>query len=155
MIGAERPLARATAANLGLSHAKGRYLLFLDDDDLLLPDHIGKLVNAFLDGHDSLAAYTGVRLENAAGATLKILDDPYDPARLRGANFLPIHAVLFDCALVEMGCRFDEELECLEAVSYTHLDVYKRQTLNMPRSVANRLRTWLDSAVMFMQNRAP
>ncbi|MBK8536003.1 MAG: glycosyltransferase [Candidatus Competibacteraceae bacterium] len=114
MIGAERPLARATAANLGLSHAKGRYLLFLDDDDLLLPDHIGKLVNAFLDGHDSLAAYTGVRLENAAGATLKILDDPYDPARLRGANFLPIHAVLFDCALVEMGCRFDEELECLE-----------------------------------------
>jgi hypothetical protein len=114
VISAGRPLARAAAANLGLSHAMGRYLLFLDDDDLLLPDHIGKLVNAFLDGHDSLAAYTGVRLEDAAGAMLKILDDPYDPARLRGANFLPIHAVLFDCALVKMGCRFDEELECLE-----------------------------------------
>lgn len=114
VIGAERPLARAMAANLGLSHAKGRYLLFLDDDDLLLPDHIGKLVNAFPDGHGCLAVYTGVRLEDAAGATLKILDDPYDPARLRGANFLPIHAVLFDCALVERGCRFDEDLECLE-----------------------------------------
>ena len=114
VISAGRPLARAAAANLGLSHAMGRYLLFLDDDDLLLPDHIGKLVNAFLDGHDSLAAYTGVRLEDAAGAMLKILDDPYDPARLRGANFLPIHAVLFDCALAKMGCRFDEELECLE-----------------------------------------
>ncbi len=114
MISADRPLTRATAANLGLSHAKGRYLLFLDDDDLLLPDHIDTLVNAFRDGRGALAAYTGVRLEDAAGATLKILDDPYDPARLRGANFLPIHAVLFDCALVKMGCRFDEALECLE-----------------------------------------
>ena len=114
VISAKQPLARATAANLGLSHAKGRYLLFLDDDDLLLPDHISKLVHAFLDGHDYLAAYTGVRLENAAGATLKIFDDPYDSARLRGANFLPIHAVLFDSALVGLGCHFDEELECLE-----------------------------------------
>ncbi len=123
-----QPLTRSKAANLGLSNATGHYLLFLDDDDLLLPNHIDKLVSAFLDGHENLAVYTGVRLEDADGTTLKIFDDPYDPARLRGANFLPIHAVLFDHTLVDIGCHFDEALECLEdwdfwlqASRYTHL----------------------------------
>ncbi len=114
IVGSGCLLTRAAAANWGLSNARGRYLLFLDDDDLILPNHIGKLVNALFNQDKNLAAYTGVRLEDAAGSILKIFDDPYEQARLRGANFLPIHAVLFDRTLVDLGCRFDEHLECLE-----------------------------------------
>jgi glycosyltransferase involved in cell wall biosynthesis len=37
----------SAARNLGLNHAKGEYVLFLDDDDLLHPDWIRQAMNVF------------------------------------------------------------------------------------------------------------
>jgi FMN phosphatase YigB (HAD superfamily)/glycosyltransferase involved in cell wall biosynthesis len=112
-IDAGRPLPRAAAANAALDAACGQFLLFLDDDDLLLADHIATLASVLIEGQVQ-AAYSGVRLIDAAGATVRLLNEPWEPKRLRGANFLPIHSVLFHAALRDAGCRFDESLDCLE-----------------------------------------
>ncbi len=106
-------LNRSAAANLGMESAKGDYLIFLDDDDFFLDNHLEKLSRALVQS-PARACYTGVQLVGSEGQTLLVLDEPWEMDRLRAANFLPIHAVLFERSLVEDGCRFREDLECLE-----------------------------------------
>lgn len=106
-------LARPAAANFGMENAKGQYIIFLDDDDLFLANHLEKL-SAALTASTARACYTGVRLVGSEGQTVQVLDEPWDMDRLRAANFLPIHAVLFERSLLDDGCRFREDLECLE-----------------------------------------
>jgi len=106
-------LTRSEAANFGMAQARGQYLIFLDDDDIFLPNHLEKLSRALTQG-STRACYTGVQLIGEAGQTLLVLDEPWNIDRLRGANFLPIHAVLFERSLLDSGCRFREDLECLE-----------------------------------------
>jgi len=110
----EKNTGRAQAGNVGIEHAQGEYIGFLDDDDLFIPNHVAKLTDAVKNTEGILVAYSGVRVVDAENATIKIYDEPFDLTRLRGANFLPIHAVLFSQTLVQAGCRFDESLECLE-----------------------------------------
>lgn len=106
-------LPRAAAANLGMKTAKGAYLIFLDDDDYFLPNHLEKLARALFESQ-ARVCYTGVKLVGEDGKTVLILDEPWDADRLRGANFLPIHAVMFERSLLDHGCRFRDDLECLE-----------------------------------------
>lgn len=120
MISTGEPLPRSRAANVGLVEAKGNYIGFLDDDDLLLPEHIAGLV-AELEGHPTLkAAYAGVRVDVYEHGTDKMIrsfpfNDPFSRPKLFGRNFIPIHAVIFSAELVRQGgCRFDESLDILE-----------------------------------------
>lgn len=106
-------LGRSAAANAGLAAACGDYLLFLDDDDLLLPSHVEGLVETLVDTPGVRAAYAGVRVVDANGV-VDTYDAPVDSARLKAANQLPINSVLFHRSLVEEGCRFDETLELYE-----------------------------------------
>lgn len=109
------PLGRSRAANLGLQHAQGRWVLFLDDDDVLLPEHLEKLAQALQDNPSHLAAYTGVRVVDEKNRRLILYDRPYCFQRLLAANFIPNLAILFDRVLVDkFGCRFDESLAVLE-----------------------------------------
>ncbi len=108
-----RALTRSDAANFGMERARGQYLIFLDDDDFFLPNHLEKLSLALAQG-SARASYTGVKLVGDAGQTRGVLDEPWNVDRLRGANFLPIHAVLFERSLLDSGCRFREDLDCLE-----------------------------------------
>jgi FMN phosphatase YigB (HAD superfamily)/glycosyltransferase involved in cell wall biosynthesis len=106
-------LARPAAANFGMENARGQYIIFLDDDDLFLANHLAKLSTALTES-SARACYTGVRMVGREGQTILVLDEPWDMDRLRAANFLPIHAVLFERSLLDDGCRFREDLECLE-----------------------------------------
>lgn len=106
-------LTRSAAANLGMESAKGDYLIFLDDDDFFLENHLEKLGRALTQG-SARACYTGVQLVGSEGQTVLVLDEPWEVDRLRAANFLPIHAVLFERSLLDEGCRFRDDLECLE-----------------------------------------
>lgn len=106
-------LSRSAAANIGMDRATGKYLIFLDDDDFFLPNHLEKLSHALAES-TARACYTGVKLVGSEGQTVSVLDEPWNVDRLRGANFLPIHAVLFERSLLDAGCRFREDLNCLE-----------------------------------------
>ena len=109
------PLPRGAAANAGLDAARGDYLIFLDEDDWFEPEHIQGLVKALLSNPSARAAYAGVVHTPARGSGEgNLLNDPFDPVRLRRQNYIPIHAVLFARSLLDQGCRVDESLEVYE-----------------------------------------
>ncbi|WP_169794297.1 PIG-L family deacetylase [Thioalkalivibrio nitratireducens] len=112
------PLSRSRAANRGLDAANGTFIAFLDDDDLLDPDHLAGLVG-HLQNHPSLrAAYAGVRVVDRGpegqGGIVRVMHEPFNAHRLAYENFIPIHAVVFHRDLLAAGCRFDEDLDVYE-----------------------------------------
>src|SRR3990172_8772133 len=60
-------LARPPAANAALDAARGDWLIFLDDDDSMDPDHLERLVQAALRAPGRKVVYTGVRVVDALG----------------------------------------------------------------------------------------
>lgn len=106
---------RSRAANLALAAARGTLAMFLDDDDLVQPGHVEKLVAALQRHPAAPAAYSGVRVEGGGGQFLRDYDLPWSRHRLDAINFLPIHAVLFRLDRVrDIGLAFDEGLPVLE-----------------------------------------
>ena len=108
---------RAHAANLGLQHASGEFIAFLDDDDWLLPEHISRLLVALREAPSAIAAYSGVdmvRFEDGHEVFMHRFNDPFDALRLGYNNFMPIHAVLFRKQAFELGCAFDSQLDMFE-----------------------------------------
>lgn len=118
LCGTGQPLPRSRAANVGLDHARGQYLIFLDDDDLFDAGHVEDLVGVMQKYADARAVYSGVRCVFREGKkdkeTLHVLNVAFDRHRLMSGNFIPIHAVLFDRRVVDEGCRFDEQLDVCE-----------------------------------------
>ena len=113
-------LGRSAAANGLLDAATGKFALFLDDDDALLPAHLQKLVDALDTDTGLVACYSDVKAsiaENAdAPAKSHLYERDFDPLLLQLQNYLPIHSVLFRLDAVRDGvaCRFDEGLALFE-----------------------------------------
>lgn len=116
----ESPVGRSKAANVGLSHAKGKYINFLDDDDLLLPHHISSLVKV-LDNCENIDAVHAASVEKKYDPlTFSIISEkvkynkPFDHQRIFFENMFPIQAVMFRRTLYEQYGGIDESLELLE-----------------------------------------
>jgi glycosyltransferase involved in cell wall biosynthesis len=107
------PLSRAKAANAGLEAARGGWVMFLDEDDEIAPTHVADLLVAAASARVP-AAYSQTRLVSASGESGRLLGGPFDRLALFRSNYLSIHAVLFNRALVTQGCRFDESLTMFE-----------------------------------------
>ena len=133
MVATGTPLTRSRAANLGLDNALGRYVLFLDDDDWLMPEHISKLVLLLSQSSAAKVAYSGIKFASSRQSTeFSVINESFDAVKLKHGNFIPIHAVLFDRELTNFGCRFDESLDIYEdwdfwlqlsrLSSFSHLD---------------------------------
>lgn len=116
VVSAGAPLMRSAAANLGLDSAGGDYLLFLDDDDWLAPDHVSGLVAAIKDAGACRVAYAGVEFRgmNREAMDIEPFNEPFDVGRLYGGNYIPIHAILFARTLLDQGLRFDETFDVYE-----------------------------------------
>ena len=116
-------VGRTVAGNIGLSLASGKYLNFLDDDDLLYPTHIAQLVTV-LETSNQLAAYSIARecvvKKNEKKPYYRTFikftrfKQPYNRLLLMQRNFFPIQSVLFCKKLYDLYGGFDEELEQLE-----------------------------------------
>jgi LmbE family N-acetylglucosaminyl deacetylase len=115
LVQTDAPLPRGHAANRALAQARGEWLLFLDDDDWLMPGHIARLAQVATRQPEALAVYTGISLVDAQGRPMgQTFDLPFDAIRQLAGNLAPIHAVLFSAKVLALGCRFDESLALYE-----------------------------------------
>ncbi|MEM9557022.1 MAG: glycosyltransferase [Acidobacteriota bacterium] len=134
---------RAAAANAGVAAATGEYVAFLDDDDLVEPEHYEVLVG-LVTGAGVRVAYTDAAVgvyvlggstlgrasaeepasgESRAGWSCVERRLPYsrdfDPERLLVDNYIPFHTLLIERALCDEiepvdGAVFDETLPFFE-----------------------------------------
>jgi glycosyltransferase involved in cell wall biosynthesis len=115
---------RAHNGNIALSLARGEWLNFLDDDDLLFADHVEVLLDAARRAN-AAAAYglaweartrvidrEAARFEEVALATRH--RERFDRMTLWHHNFLPIQSVLFHRRLYQRHGGFDEGMDQLE-----------------------------------------
>lgn len=114
-------LQRSLAANILLEAAKGRWGLFLDDDDWLGAEHVERLVARLKINPHLVMAYAGVSCVEAMPQTesfteVRQFDEPYDPVRLIIENYIPINAALFDLQLTRKpdGPHFDINFNLFE-----------------------------------------
>src|SRR4029079_9920370 len=115
---------RAHAGNLALAEARGEWLNFLDDDDVLFADHCEVLIDAVQranvtggysvsrETHTDIADREHARYEEVFHITRH--RQPFDRLTLWHHNYLPIQAGLFHRSLYERCGGFAEDMDQLE-----------------------------------------
>lgn len=119
----ELPVNRGLAAarNTGIAAAKGKYIAYLDDDDIYYPDHVDTLVGV-LEGCDYRVAYTdanrGHRRTIDGRRIVTKRDVPYsyefDSDHILTRNFIPVLCILHEKSCLDDVGNFDESLPVLE-----------------------------------------
>jgi LmbE family N-acetylglucosaminyl deacetylase/glycosyltransferase involved in cell wall biosynthesis len=117
----EQGRGRAAAANAGADLARTPLLAFLDDDDVLMPDHFERLLASRRAGPEPIHysdAVTVVLERDGEGwreehRELQFSAD-FDRDLLLYANYIPLHTVLFDGALFRRAGGFDASLDYSE-----------------------------------------
>lgn len=114
---------RTIVGNLGLSVAKGEFFNFLDDDDILLPEHVNTLVET-LSNTNFKVGYSIAEEHQIKACSLKDkfivkrklirYAQPYNRLLLCYMNYFPIQSVMFHRSLYETMGGFDESLDILE-----------------------------------------
>ena len=116
---------RCHTGNVGLSLATGKFIVFLDDDDLFFADHIEVLINELLAHPEVSATYS---ISWKVSTKLVSLDpliyievsyqtiyrQKFSKLLMLHHNYIPIQSILFDRKLYERYGGFDESLENLE-----------------------------------------
>ncbi len=164
-------VGRSAAGNIGLTKASGEYMIFLDEDDLFLPDHVETLYTTLQNSADVDAVYSlawdtqttepqsgepGFYRE-VAHSTPGVFYQEFSRKILEHHNYIPIQAILFKRELFDRLGGFDEAMTYLEdwdlwkkyAASGTFKWVKKTTSLfHTPHNVKNRVQrqTELDSA---------
>ena len=117
-------VGRARAGNIALAAARGEWLNFLDDDDVLFADHVEVLVRAAraarVPGAFGFAWECHTRVQDRE---LALYEEVCNVPRLRRGfdritmwheNYLPIQAVCFHRSLYERHGGFAEDMDQLE-----------------------------------------
>ena len=76
---------RSVAANCGLDNVTGQYVIFLDDDNYILPEHISILVENISGNEKYQVVYMGTKVESPSGEF--IISVAYDVSVLSVQNF--------------------------------------------------------------------
>lgn len=96
---------RARNLNIGIREATGRYLCFLDDDDILYPNHLQTLVGALrMSGKAWAYSQVCMHIEEEGYLLTKrfpFLSDEFSYERLWRCNYIPIHSFMIDKYKIE------------------------------------------------------
>lgn len=112
----------SAARNTGLKLARGRYIVYLDDDDIYLPSHLAVLAEAFVQ-HPHSVVYTGVeyvseRLEGGRrielGRSQPFRHEAFDRDRLFAQNYIPVNTWAHPRDMLGVVGEFDTELAAFE-----------------------------------------
>lgn len=96
---------RAKNLNLGINAANGRYMGFLDDDDILYKDHISSLINKINTSDSVFWAYSQVTMSicdldnekvNILAVGSPFRKEKFTLREILKDNFIPIHSYLID-----------------------------------------------------------
>lgn len=101
----------SAARNLGARHARGRFVMFLDDDDELMPGAVSALV-ALLDADDVGIASGAVEWVAADGTVTRSEPRPLGPAMGDLVASFIAGSFAIRAELLEGVGGFDEELRC-------------------------------------------
>lgn len=113
---------RSAAANSGLMAATGRYLNFLDDDDIFYPDHIETLLND-LNACEEKVAYSSVLTVYYNGTSENpgqrireevVFNRKFEHDRLLFENYIPLMSGLFSRDVLDKVPSFDENMDLFE-----------------------------------------
>ncbi|HEX9150334.1 MAG TPA: PIG-L family deacetylase [Thermoanaerobaculia bacterium] len=112
---------RSAAANLGVESADQDLVAFLDDDDVVFPDHVDRLVSAHRAGPEPVVYSDAVTVVyrregeewRAVSRTLQYSLD-FDRDYLLLANYIPLHTLLLPRALYRKVGGFDAGMEFSE-----------------------------------------
>ncbi|MBM3836640.1 MAG: glycosyltransferase [Verrucomicrobia bacterium] len=107
----------AAARNTGVNQARGKYITYLDDDDLFLPDHLQTL-HEFLQKSGAKVAYTDAwrahQMKKGGSYEIVRRDVPYsrdfDRDEILVGNFVPVLCFMHEKACWETAGGFDESL---------------------------------------------
>lgn len=113
----DRNRGLAAARNTGLRLARGKYIAYLDDDDLFYPDHLETLVN-FLETTNYHVAYTDAhrayQVKDKGRYVTRYRDLPhsndFDAERLLIVNQFPVLCLMHEKSCLEPAGLFDETL---------------------------------------------
>ena len=119
----EKNTGRAHAGNTGMRNAKGDFIGFLDDDDLLYPDHLSTLMSVIA-ARGVKVAYSDAYLVymDCAPGTLEMTvkekkvfsSGDFSYGDLVTDNYIPLMTILFSRETLEKAGGFDERFELYE-----------------------------------------
>ncbi|WP_164779606.1 glycosyltransferase family 2 protein [Paenibacillus kobensis] len=118
----DQKVGRSKAANLAMDAAKGPFLNFLDDDDLLFPDHVEVLVNELSHRTHDVVYAVAFEVPTEYMADRRkinheykvVFNNGFNRLKLMYQNYLPIQCVMFKKELVKDKIYFDEKMDALE-----------------------------------------
>jgi GT2 family glycosyltransferase len=118
----DRSQGRTAALNIGIKHSRGKWIAFLDDDDIVYPWHLDALTaSAKTQQMDKSVFYSNYnrslflsKRSSYPQITQGVEPWEYDPQKLLIHNYIPIHSWLIARKCFDETGYFNEKQEMLE-----------------------------------------